>query len=219
MKKNGPLILVIVVGFFMVLEYFIPHHFVQVPADTILEWGKVIAGATIMLGIYSLVHVNVPTVLKRKKDWQYKLVLLLGFFTMLILSLWGKDVGTPFDYVFMNLMRPMGATMFALLAFYIASAAFRSFRARSFEATLMLIAAIVVMLGRVPLGELIFNPIVGAISSAFGTDATIVDVMEWIMNVPNLAGKRAVLIGAALGVISTSLRIILGLERSYMGGD
>ena len=43
-------------------------------------------------------------------------------------------------------------------------------------------------------------------------------VKDWIMDVPNLAGKRAILMGAALGAISTGLRVILGLERAHLGG-
>jgi len=43
-------------------------------------------------------------------------------------------------------------------------------------------------------------------------------VQDWIMNVPQNAAKRAVLMGAALGVMATGLRVILGIERSYLGG-
>jgi hypothetical protein len=39
------------------------------------------------------------------------------------------------------------------------------------------------------------------------------------MNGPNLAGQRAILIGIGLGVASMSLRIILGIERTYLGDD
>jgi len=43
-------------------------------------------------------------------------------------------------------------------------------------------------------------------------------ISEWIMQVPNQAGQRAVMIGAAMGVVATSLRMIFGIERSYLGG-
>jgi hypothetical protein len=99
----------------------------------------------------------------------------------------------------------MQGTMFSLLAFFIASAAFRAFRMRSFEATLLAIAAVIVMLGRVPVGAQIWDklPVIS----------------DWIMNVPQMAAKRAIMIGAALGAISTGLKVILGIERNYLGGE
>jgi hypothetical protein len=99
---------------------------------------------------------------------------------------------------------PMGATMFSLLAFFVASAAFRAFRASNWRATLLLVSAFVVMLGRVPIGDMIWSKIPV--------------ISEWIMQVPNQAGQRAVMIGAAMGVVATSLRMIFGIERSYLGG-
>jgi hypothetical protein len=106
-----------------------------------------------------------------------------------------------YDYVFY----PCNATMFALLAFFIASAAFRAFRARNAEAALLLGAAIIIMLGRAPIGR--------AISDMLPL------ISDWILDVPNNAGRRAIMMGAALGAIATGLRIILGLERSHLGAE
>lgn len=71
---------------------------------------------------------------------------------------WGAHVnieGSLFSWMFFTIFTPLSATMFALLAFFVASASYRAFRIRNFEATLLLIAGIILMLGRVPLGELI----------------------------------------------------------------
>ena len=38
---------------------------------------------------------------------------------------------------------------------------------------------------------------------------------SWIMECLQNAGKRAILIGVALGTISTGIKIILGIERPY----
>ena len=72
----------------------------------------------------------------------------------------------------------------------------------------MLVAAALVMLAAVPIGASI--PGVGEYLVAF---------KNWIMSVPNNAARRAIFIGAALGAIATGLRVILGLERTHLGGD
>jgi hypothetical protein len=106
-------------------------------------------------------------------------------------------------WVYEKVFAPLQATMFALLAFYVASAAFRAFRARSMESTLLLAAAGVVMLGQVPLGDQLTG---GAASPTMG----------FLMNHVVRAAERAIVIGASFGVLATGLRIVLGLERSYL---
>jgi hypothetical protein len=98
---------------------------------------------------------------------------------------------------------PLQATMFSLLAFFIASAAFRAFRARSLESTLLLAAGAVVMLGQVPLGD----QLTGGLASRW---------LAFLMVYVNAAGQKAIIIGATLGVLATGLRIVLGIERSYL---
>ena len=111
---------------------------------------------------------------------------------------------TPFGWIYNYMMVPLQGTMFAILAFFIASAAYRSFRARSREAAVLLVAAVIVMMGRVPLGEYLI-PLSG-------------DVSSWILNVLNASVRRAILIGVSLGAVALSFKIIFGVERSYLGG-
>ena len=68
---------------------------------------------------------------------------------------WGAHVqteGSLFYWMFFKMLNPLSATMFALLAFFVASASYRAFRIRNFEATLLLISGVLLMLGRVPIG-------------------------------------------------------------------
>jgi hypothetical protein len=111
-----------------------------------------------------------------------------------------------YDYVY----SPLFSTMFSILAFYVASAAFRAFRARTVAGTLLLLSAFLVMLGRVPIGYEIYRRF-----PWFPLPA----IADWLMSVMNTAGQRAIMIGAALGIVSASLRMLLGLEQTYLGGD
>ena len=85
-------------------------------------------------------------------------VLSLGTSEVVVPVDWGAHVqtdGSLFQWMFKYIFSPLSATMFALLAFFVASASFRAFRARNFEASLLLVAGIIIMLGRVPIGSLI----------------------------------------------------------------
>ena len=118
--------------------------------------------------------------------------------------LWGKE-GRVYVWFYDHVFAPCNATMFALLAFFVASAAFRAFRARNVEAALLLGSAIIILLARAPIGRVLSESV-----PALG---------QWILDVPNNGSRRAIMMGAAIGAISTSLRIILGLERAHLGND
>jgi len=168
-----------------------------------------------VLGGANAVRVNLDSIAKRQPDWGYKIVLVASLLFTVAVGLrdgrdWQND-GTTSMFLYNQMYSPMQSTMFALLAFYIASAAFRAFRIRTVEAGLLAAAALIVMLGRVPIGDWL--------SGWLPEPMRLGAVQEWIMNVPQNAAKRAILMGAAMGVMATGLRVILGIERSYLGGE
>ena len=113
--------------------------------------------------------------------------------------------------IFDGVFKAASATMFSLLAFFVASASFRAFRVKSQEAALLMGTAFLVMIGNVPLG--------GYIDRLFFDKISMAAIKEWILNVPSSAAQSAILIGATLGYLSASLKILLGVERSYLGGE
>ena len=170
-----------------------------------------IGGFALVLGVTSLFHLHAVKIRRKETGWGYSIVLYAGLLGTIAVGLManGKESSaeggaTAFGWVYNFMMVPLQGTMFAILAFFIASAAYRSFRARSREAAVLLIAAVIVMMGRVPLGEYLI-PLSG-------------DVSQWILNVLNASVRRAILIGVSLGAVALSLKIIFGVERSYLGG-
>ena len=57
-----------------------------------------------------------------------------------------RETGTAFWWLYEYAFKPLTATMFAMLAFYVASAAFRAFRAKNVEAALLLGTAFIILL-------------------------------------------------------------------------
>jgi hypothetical protein len=174
------------------------------------KWLQIIGGFALVLGVTSLFHQHAVKIRRQEAGWGYSFVLYAGVFMTIVAGALarGKEnldgAMTAFGWVYSFMMVPLQGTMFAILAFFIASAAYRSFRARSREAAVLLVAAVIVMMGRVPLGEYLI-PLSG-------------DVSQWILNVLNASVRRAILIGVSLGAIALSFKIIFGLERSYLGG-
>ena len=132
---------------------------------------------------------------------------------------WGSHVQgqrTYYRWVFYSFFTPLSATMFALLAFFVASASYRAFKIRNAEATVLLVSGILIMLGRVPLGAWLTK---WTLSIPWLSWLHLPNIQEWLYQYPNAAGARAIMIGIGLGIVGTSLRVILGIEKSFMGGD
>ena len=205
MKRQIPLALVFITGVLLIIQYFIPHDYSEFLYEYSLDWVIVIGIFATALGIWSLVRVTTAKVRRRQEGWGYSVITLVGLVVMLIAGpIWGIEEGTVFMNFFWYIYTPIQATMFSLLAFFIASAAYRAFRVRSLVATVLLVAALVIMLRLIPLGP---------ISNLNQTFAS------WVLAVPNMAAKRAIAMGVGLGAIATALKVVTGIERSYMGKD
>lgn len=205
MKQQAPLVLCFLFGIVMILTEFSPHAASQATYKEIANWARVISPFVFILAVVTLVQTHWTRIQRRVEHWQYSIVVFAGVIMMGVAGVVHGPQHPTFAWLFNNLQVPMEATMFSLLAFFIASAAYRAFRARTFEATLLLVTAVIVMLGNVPIGDIIW------------TDAAS-NTRQWILDNPNLSARRGIILGVSLGAISQSIRIILGIERSYLGG-
>jgi hypothetical protein len=151
----------------------------------------------LLLGLVNLARVHLTRIAHREKEIGYSVLMLAvtGMVTGMGLILGLADGALP--WLFEHVYLPLQSSLFALTAFFLATAAYRALRARSLETSLMVMAAVVVFLGQTPwLGS-------WAIAK------------EWLLRVPSEAGVRGILLGAALGVVATGVRLLLGVDRPY----
>lgn len=214
MRRQVPLILCFVFGVVMMLTQFSPHSFSQGVYEEVLSWALIISPFMLVLGTVTLIQTHVARIRRRTEHWLYSFIIFAGILLMVGIGLPFGPQHPIFVWLFNNVQVPMDATMFSLLAFFIASAAYRAFRARTFEASLLLVTALIVMLGNVPIGDLFWNTVLSGLPWDNAVSAT----KQWILDNPNLSARRGIILGVSLGAISQSIRILLGIERSYLGG-
>jgi hypothetical protein len=109
-----------------------------------------------------------------------------------------------YQWLFTYGQTPLSGTMYGIIAFFITSAAYRAFRAKNIEATLVLVAGLAMVMYNAP------------VFTASWPGFRIIG--QWIYDVPNMATNRAVTIGAALGA-APAVRTLMGLSATSGGSD
>jgi len=203
LERRIPLLIVFFMGVLMTLQYFFTHPISQRIYEVTIDWYLGVIGLSIIMGVASIIRRHIVRI-RQGKETFYSIVTLTSLFVMMVSGLFfGRGEGSIFQLLYRNIQVPLDATMFSLLAFYIASAAYRAFRARTLEATLLLLAAFILIFGMTPFANYIKG---------------FPEFTQWILDVPNVAQKRGITLGVGLGVTATSLRIIFGIERNWLGG-
>ena len=228
MKSTIPWLIAAVTGCVMIAAFFVP--IAQSWRDEAGIWFEILAAMAFVLGGANLFAQHMQKISARRAGWGYSAITLVVFLGTLLVGVLKVGVysekaaypwsghyvaeGSVLWWLFEYVYNPLQATMFALLAFFVASAAFRAFRAKTTEATVLLTTAFIVLLGRTYAGTWL--------TSAVPDDypaLTFPGMTAIIMGVFNTAGQRAIMIGIALGVAATSLKVLLGVDRSYLGSD
>jgi len=228
-KRQWPIIVAFSVGIVMWARYYIPTEQSRTIQDVFTNWDRIIFGFAAALAVLSMLHHHYTKVRRKRPGYAFSYITLGSFVVMALagflpLHLPGftgiqRESEGLHMWMFNWMFVPMQATMFSVLAFFIASAAFRAFRARSTEATALLVTACLMMIGRVPVGEWIANN--SHHFQRFGNEYKALDfpaLASWLLNVPNAAAQRGILLGLILSYVAIAIRIIFGIERTYMGG-
>lgn len=190
------------VGLLVLADFFISSDSIDALSLYLIRTASVVAAFALVLGVVNVLTVHLNKVYTRDKGWGYSMLLLGALlFTLGVGFLTGGPASAEMQEIFEIVLFPLEATLFSLLAFFVVTAAYRAFRVKSFETGLFVIFGILVLLGQVPVGAMLWEQLPV--------------VKDWVLDVPALAGARGILLGVALGTVATGLRVLLGIDRPY----
>jgi len=208
-RKEVPIAIGFIAGALILFEYFFKDMApgVSVIATKAQNWGSIISAFAMGLAAANLIVIHGRRIRSKHPDAWMSWVMYAGILSMVVTGFAAKGtlLSDIYTFLFDGLYLPLGTAMFSIMIFFIASAARRAFRARNVDAMFLLVSGLLVMLGNAPLMTMV-SPFFPRASS-------------WFMSYANVAGNRAIMIGAALGMVLTGFRVIVGIDRSYFGGE
>ena len=197
--------------------------------------ASVVGSFSVGIGVISLIQFHARAIARQRAGWGNSVALIVSFLALLTFGLLNQYAPhlsilppTPFshrpqnsqdifNFLFVGGYNNLDAATFSLIAFFIASASYRAFRIRSWESTLMMAAALIVMLGAT-FGTAITGGIHPYLDAAHTVEnpwanLRIERISEWLLTRVNAPAQRGILFGIYVGGLAVSLRLWLSLER------
>lgn len=211
-KFNAPLSagIAIGVGIIVLAGYFIPS--LDNIRFILLRTGLVLAAVALLVGIINLASVHIKKIGKESENSGYSLILLIAMLVTLLVGIIDMVqtylVGRPnfqiTNWVFTNIQLPIETSLLAVttISLIYAGASILRKRMNMYSITFFFVVLLVLL---------------GSFSIPPATTPFLQVIRDWILRVPALGGARGLLIGIALGTITTGIRILLGTDRPYGG--
>jgi hypothetical protein len=167
-----------------------------------VNWTVIISNIAIFVGGLAVFQRSI--VLARRPSGDMTERIMYGWQALIaaFLFILGMTLGIQspsYSWLYNYILLPSWQTIYSLIIFFMCTASYRAFRARTASAGVMLICAIFVLLRNAPIGE--------AIWPGFYS------IGSWVLDIVNLSGNRAIMIGAMIGATSLLIRILMGRER------
>lgn len=193
-------------GFLVLVGYFVSVDTLIGLRLLLIQWAVLLAAAALLLGLFNLLAVHWNKVSLQAAGWPYSALLILFFLVTLVLGLlFGPDYEVVL-MLFQYVQLPVEASLLALLAVSLTVAGFRLLaRRRDVISIVFMATALLVLLGTAPWP-------IGGESVLY---LAVSDLRAWVTQVWAAAGARGILLGVALGAITTGLRVLLASDRPY----
>lgn len=197
------LVLAVLTGLIVLVGYFVP---VLAPIQIILlNWAIILAGMAALVGVFNLILVHATKIAQREKGTVYSAILLICLVATLLFGIALGPNDNNMRLLVNAIIVPAEASLMALLAVTLLYASIRLLRRRANLMSILFIVTAILMLAgsaTLPFGE------IGALNNF---------LRPWFQHVLALGGARGILIGVALGTLTTGLRVLFGVDRPYGG--
>ncbi len=206
-RREIPVLITVGIGLFLLINRFFIIPSLANIVGSIMKIGAVLANVAIGIGPLAITILHASRIRKKAAgQWPYSLWLLLTMFGMIVVGLLPPMAGHPlWEFLFEYGYSPLQTTIYSISGFYIVSAAYRAFKVRTAEASIMLVSAMLVLIGTTSMFVYLWP----------GWSA----IRTWIMDVPNTAAWRGFGIGTAIGAVGLGLRVLIGIEKGYGVGS
>ncbi len=196
-------VIAIAAGALVLGGYFLPA---LAPVQTLLlNWATILAGVAVLVGIFNLVSVHSDKIRRHEKGNAYSALLLMALIVTFLFAMILRPDHIIMKIALSGIIIPVEAALMGLLTISLLYAAIRLLRRRAeLMSIVFLITAALLILGSatLPFGNI---PVIGTF------------IRPWITQVLALGGARGILIGVALGALTTGLRVLFGADRPYGG--
>ncbi len=196
------------VGIIVLAGYFIPS-FINI-RFILLRTGLVLSAVALLVGIINLITVHLRKLGADNENSGYSLILIIALLTTLVIGiidmvqtyLVGKPNFQMTSWIFTNIQLPIETSLLAVTAVSLTYAAASILRKRMDLFSIIFFFVILLVL-------------LGSFSIPPATLPFLHVIRDWILRVPALGGARGLLLGIALGTITTGIRILMGTDRPY----
>ena len=207
-KRQLPIFLVFLVGLTITLDWFIVWEPLQNATKTLLNFQVIMYAALMyfsMVNLYSVHTGRIRTNLRSKNYYDvFTSGLLLFFLTIAVFigDAFGRN-HPAYMFIYDNFRTPLAYAGGIHITTFIASAAYRVLKPKSVETTILYLSALITLLSNIPFLTVSIPALMVA--------------RTWITDIVVKSAYRAITIGLGLGGILLGLRVLLGIETSYIG--
>lgn len=187
----------------IVLDRVASFPWLRLATTYLYAWTILLTAFALLLGVFQVIVIHIHRIYTGHREWVGSLLLLAMLCAVLVAGLLDPQgtLSPTVEWIFAHVIAPGQATLFALLAFFMAAAAYRYLRIGLPGGAWMLAGMVLMLLAQLPLSLLVLP-------------APISTALRWWLTQPVMATMRGALIGSSLALLVVGLRFLLGRNQA-----